>query len=65
MTLCYLKDQGSFRQTENSFGVSKAILSITLQVAVNAVKSILWKKYIVLPSIKGDLENYTTKSKLS
>ena len=56
MTLYYLKDQGSFRQTGNSFGVSKAILSVTLRVAVNAIINNLRKKYIVLPSTRADLE---------
>ena len=56
MTLYYLKDQGSFRQTGNTFGVSKATLSITLRVVVNAIINILRKKYIVLPSTRAELE---------
>ena len=56
MTLYYLKDEGSLRQTGNSFGVSKATLSITLRVVVNAIINKLMKKYIVLPSTRADLE---------
>ena len=56
MTLYYLKDQGSFRQTGNTFGVSKATLSITLRVVVNAIINNLRKRYIVLPSTRSDLE---------
>ena len=56
MTLYYLKDQGSFRQTGNTFGVSKATLSITLRVVVNAIINNLRKRYIVLPSTRADLE---------
>ena len=56
MTLYYLTDQGSFRQTGNSFGVSKAKLSITLRVVVNAIINNLRKKYIVLPSTIAELE---------
>ena len=52
----YLKNQGSFRQTGNSFGVSKATLSITLRVVVNAIINNLRKKYIALSSNRADLE---------
>ena len=56
MTLYYLKDQSSFRQTGNTFGVSKATLSTTLRVVVNTIINNLRKRYIVLPSTRSDLE---------
>ena len=56
MTLYYLKHQGFFRQTGNSFGVSKATFSVTLRVVVNANINNLRRKYFVLPSTRADLE---------
>ena len=50
ITLYYLKDQGSYRMTANTFGVSKSTLTKTLRSVCEAINSILGPKLIKFPT---------------
>ena len=56
MVLYYLKDQGSFRMTANTFGVSIATVSSSLRIVCKAINEELGPRLIKFPSTVDELK---------
>lgn len=61
MVLYYLKDQGSFRMTANTFGVSLSTLSVSLRVVCRAINTILGPEMISFPKTKNEIKEAVAK----
>ena len=61
MVLYYLKDDGSFRMVANTFGVSKATLSVSLRLVCCAINLELEPKLIKFPSTNEEINFMTYK----
>ena len=59
IVLYYLKDQGSFRMTANTFGVSLASVSKSLRVVCLAINTELGPQMIHFPNTKDQLKEAT------
>ena len=64
MTLHYPKDQGSWKMTANSFGVSNSTMSVILQFIIEATLKIR-SQYIHLLSIRQEIKEPTAASEIS
>ena len=49
MTLYYIKDQGSYRMTANTFGISPSTLSVLLRQVCKSINEIMGPKLINFP----------------
>ena len=56
MVLYYLKDQGSFRMTANTFGVSVASVSVSLRIVCNAINEGMGPKLIHFPTTVEEIK---------
>ena len=56
MTLYYLKDQGSYRMTCNSFGVSLPSLSRTAKAVCAGINAVLGPEYLRLPKDVNEMK---------
>ncbi|XP_065651247.1 putative nuclease HARBI1 [Hydra vulgaris] len=61
MVLYYLKDKGSFRMVANTFGVSKATLSVSLRLVCCAINLELGPKLIKFPNTNEEINFMTYK----
>lgn len=61
IVLYYLKDQGSLRMTANTFGVSKATVSLSLKKVCSVVVDHLGPTYIQFPSTVEKLKDAASK----
>ena len=61
MVLYYLKDQGSFRMTANTFGVSIASLSLSLRLVCCAINDVLGPEMIKFPNTIDDVKHAVSK----
>jgi len=61
MVLYYLKDQGSYRMTANSFGVSLATLAKSLRLVSEAINRNLGPELIKFPVTKDEIKNATSR----
>ena len=61
IVLYYLKDQGSFRMTANTFGISLASVSRSLRIVCNAINIELGSKLIKFPQTREELKVATDK----
>ena len=64
MVLYYLKDQGSFRMTSNTLGVSLATVSRSLRMVCYAINKILGPTLIKSPSTIKEIKSATRKFEL-
>ena len=60
MTLYYLKDQGSFLMTCNTFGCAKGTLSLTIKEICHIIAKELGPQLIKFPSSKDEVKTATT-----
>ena len=60
MVLYYLKDQGSFRMTSNTFGVSLASLSVSLRLVCFAINDIIGPEMIKFPDTTESVKKAVT-----
>ena len=56
MVLYYLKDQGSLRMVANTFGVSKATISVSLRIVCNVLVDNLGPTLIKFPSTVEEIK---------
>ena len=56
MTLYYIKDQGSYRMTANTFGISPSTLSVLLRQVCKSINEIMGPKLINFPYTHGLLK---------
>ena len=56
MTLYYLKDQGSYRMTCNTFGVSLPCLSRTVKAVCASINAVLGPEYLRLPKDVNEMK---------
>ncbi len=56
-TLYYLKDQGSYRMTCNSFGISLPCLSMTVRSVCSAINNVLGPEILRLPKNESEISN--------
>lgn len=61
IVLYYLKDQGSFRMTANTFGVSLATVSCSLRIVCNAICKRLGPLFINFPSTKEEIKEASAR----
>ena len=61
MVLYYLKDQGSFRMTANSFGVSLPTLSKSLRLVCGSINRRLGSRLIKLPNTMDEIKTAVSK----
>ena len=61
MVLYYLKDQGSYRMTANTFGVSISSLSVSVRSVCRAINKKLGPQFICFPQTKKEIQDVTTR----
>ena len=61
MVLYYLKDQGFYRMTTNTFGVSLSTLSISIRSVCRAINSKLGPELITFPSTKEEIQDVVVR----
>ena len=59
VTLYYLSDEGRYHKTANAFGIAVATVSLIVREVYKAI-TLLGRKYISLPTIPQDVEQYVS-----
>ena len=57
MTLYYLKDQGSYRMTANTFGVSKDTMSVVIRSVCTTINEVLGPRLIKFPATEQEIKD--------